>query len=38
MRESMSGVIYKGIEWKNYCDNPDRYLISVYDVEGEIND
>lgn len=34
-KESMSGVMYKGLEWGNYYDNPDKWLKSIYEEESE---
>lgn len=31
--ESHSGKIYEGLTWYNHCDNPDKWLKSIYDKE-----
>lgn len=32
-KESMSGVIYKGIKWFNHYDNPEKWLKSIYEED-----
>lgn len=33
MKESMSGILYKGFEFHNYCNKESLYLKSIYDYE-----